>query len=179
MHDSSPKFADADRPTQVRWLIFSLACGMSFLLYLHRYTWGFVKKDVRDEFGWDPPTLGWLDGLFGISYGVGQIPAGAVCDWCGARILLGASILSWSLALATVALATGLISMAIGRVIFGVAQAGCYPALNKVSKNWFAARRWQTASAPDRSTPAPRRGWSRKPPRHSPRPTNSEWCIAT
>src|SRR5438132_13911209 len=58
-------------PTRVRSLVFALACGISFLLYLHRYTWGFVKKDVRDEFGWDPSTLGWLDGLFGISYGVG------------------------------------------------------------------------------------------------------------
>ena len=35
--------------------------------------------------------------------------------------------------------------MAIGRAIFGVAQAGCYPALNKVSKNWFAASGRTTA----------------------------------
>ena len=31
------------RPTQVRWLIFGLACAVSWLLYLHRYAWGAIK----------------------------------------------------------------------------------------------------------------------------------------
>ena len=32
----------AERPTQVRWLIFALACATSWLLYLHRYAWGVI-----------------------------------------------------------------------------------------------------------------------------------------
>lgn len=126
-----------DRPTGVRFLVLGLACGVSFVLYLQRYAWGFVKKDVQAEFGWDNQTVGWLDGLFALSYGLSQVPAGAACDWFGARTLLGGSILAWSIALAGVAIATGVWSMASARLAFGVAQAGGYPALNKVSKNWF------------------------------------------
>jgi hypothetical protein len=59
------------RPSRVRLLVLGLGCGLSFLLYLHRYAWGFIKKDVQDEFGWGPVTLGWLDSLFAASYGLG------------------------------------------------------------------------------------------------------------
>ncbi|MBI1918437.1 MAG: MFS transporter [Planctomycetes bacterium] len=132
---SSP--APAERPTRVRLLVLGLACGLSFLLYLHRYTWAFVKKEVKDEFRWDTVTLGWLDSLFPLSYGLGQVPSGILCDWFGAHLLLGGSVLLWSLALAAVVVATGVVSMAVARLAFGAAQASCYPLLSKVSKNWF------------------------------------------
>jgi sugar phosphate permease len=121
----------------VRNLILALSCGLSFLLYLHRYTWGIIKKDVQDEFGWDPVTLSRLDSLFPLSYGVGQIPSGILCDWWGARVLLGGSAILWSLALVGFVIATGVLSMGVARLVFGAAQAACYPVLTKVSKNWF------------------------------------------
>lgn len=117
--------------------MLALSCAVSFVLYLQRYAWGFIKKDVHDEFGWDSETLGWLDGLFGITYGIAQIPAGMLCDWFGVHLLLTSIILLWSLALAGFALVGSLTAMSAARVVFGFAQAGCYPALSKASKNWF------------------------------------------
>ncbi len=134
---TDPPLPDRPRPTNVRALVLGLCCAISFLLYLHRYSWGFIKRDVQQEFGWDPVTLGWLDSCFLSSYGLGQVPAGMLCDWFGAHALLGGAVLLWSLALAGVALAAGVASMAIARVLFGAAQAAGYPALSKVSKNWF------------------------------------------
>src|SRR5262249_42361853 len=72
-----------------------------------------------------------------LSYGLGQVPSGILCDWFGAHLLLGGSVLLWSAALAGIAIATGFASMAMARFAFGAAQASCYPLLNKVSKNWF------------------------------------------
>jgi MFS family permease len=137
MTDGPPPLTAPTRPTRARLLVLALACGLSFILYLHRYAWGFVKKDVSDEFGWDTLTLGWLDSLFGLSYSLGQVPSGVLCDWFGARALLGAGVLGWSLSLAGIAAASGLASMACARLVFGATQAGCYPVLTKVSKNWF------------------------------------------
>lgn len=128
---------DGQPATRVRRLVLALSCAVSFVLYLQRYAWGFIKKDVQDELGWDSVTLGWLDGLFGISYGAAQIPAGMLCDWFGVHLLLGSIILAWSLALAGFAWATTLSGMATARITFGLTQAGCYPALGKASKNWF------------------------------------------
>lgn len=126
-----------DKPTNVRWLIFGLSCATSFILYLHRYTWGFVKANVQEEFGWSESQLGWLDGMFSISYGAGQIPSGILCDWFGPHVLLGSIILLWSLSMAGVAIALGYVSMAAARLLFGATQAGCYPTLGKVTKLWF------------------------------------------
>src|SRR5437867_1310855 len=85
-----------ERPTGVRYLVLVLACGISFVLYLHRYVAGFIKEDLRAEFGWDLVKLGWLDSMFNATYGLVQIPSGVLCDWFGARLLLGGSILLWS-----------------------------------------------------------------------------------
>ena len=38
----------AERPTRVRWLIFGLACAVSWLLYLHRYAWGVIRPAIKD-----------------------------------------------------------------------------------------------------------------------------------
>ena len=134
---SYPPPDELQQPTNVRTLVFAMACGISFLLYLHRYTWGFIKTDVKQEFGWNDTTMGWVDGLFAFSYAIAQIPSGIVCDWFGSHLLLGTIIILWSVALTGFALARDLTSMCAARLAFGIAQAGCYPALNKVSKNWF------------------------------------------
>ena len=132
-----PAAPGEEQPTGVRWLVLALGSLVSFTLYLHRYTWGFLKNDLREEFGWDLVTLGWLDSAFSISYGIGQVPAGMLSDWFGARGLMVAAIAGWSLSLGATALATGVVSMAAFRLLFGATQAGCYPTLSKVTKNWF------------------------------------------
>jgi MFS transporter, ACS family, glucarate transporter len=133
-----PESATIDqRPSQIRWLVFALACGMSFLLYLHRYTWGFVKVEVAREFGWDKATLGWLDSAFMFSYAGGQIPGGMLGDWFGPRAVLAVMALVWSLGMGGMTLARSAWSMAAVRVVFGLGQAGCYPNLTKITKVWF------------------------------------------
>ncbi len=136
-HESTPDDSQSQKPTNVRWIIFGLSCFSSFLLYLHRYSWGFIKADIAEEFGWNTVTLGALDGCFNLSYAIGQIPFGIIGDWFGPRIVLGSIIVLWSLALGGVTLATGLWSMYVARFIFGLSQAGCYSNLSKVTKLWF------------------------------------------
>jgi sugar phosphate permease len=86
-------------PTNILWLVFALASATSFLLYLHRYTWGFVKVAVAEEFAWRDDILGWLDSAFMISYAGGQIPGRMLGDWFGPQMALGIMILVWSLSM--------------------------------------------------------------------------------
>lgn len=129
-----------DRPTKVRWLIFALICCTSFTLYLHRYTWGFIKNDVREEFNWSYGELGILDASFNLSYGLGQVPSGMLGDWFGPHALLGLIILLWSLAMGAIVLVGSYTAAVIARLAFGATQAGCYPTLSKVTKLWFPLR---------------------------------------
>ena len=41
----------AEKPTNVRWAIFGLACGTSWLLYLHRYTFALIKPRAGQASG--------------------------------------------------------------------------------------------------------------------------------
>lgn len=132
-----PAAAATEAPTGVRWWMFGLACATSFLLYMHRYTWGVIKPDIAREFGWNNEQMGWLDSAFYLTYAIGQIPGGMLADWFGPRVVLTSMIAVWSLSMGGVSLAHGMASMTWARYLFGLAQAGCYPNLGKVTKMWF------------------------------------------
>ena len=129
--------SSAERPTKIRWLVFALTCSISFVLYLHRYSWGMVKRDISEEFEWNATQLGYLDSIFSATYALGQIPSGILCDWFGPHVLLGSILMLWSLSMGVVVFVSGYYGMFGARFMFGLTQAGCYPTLNKVSKVWF------------------------------------------
>jgi sugar phosphate permease len=125
-------------PTRGRWLVFALIGSASWLLYLHRYAWGVVKPAFRAE---NPDLtdteVGWLDSAFLATYGVGQVPGGLAGDLLGPRAVLALSVLGWSLTVAALAWTSGFWLLFSVRAAFGVGQAGAYPAVSKVTRNWF------------------------------------------
>ncbi len=127
-----------ERPSRTRWLIFALACGASWLLYLHRYSWGVIKPALKEEHSTlTSVQLGWLDSAFSLTYAIGQIPGGLAADFWGPRIILSLLILLWSLTVAGLGLAVCFWSMMALMLAFGITQAGAYPNLSKVTRNWF------------------------------------------
>jgi len=122
----------------VRWVVFVLACAVSWLLYLHRYSWGVIKPALRAEYpDLTDKQLGWLDSVFQVTYAFGQVPGGLAGDVWGPRMVLSLGILLWSGTLAALAWTTGVFGMAGVRAAFGLAQAGAYPNLSKVTRSWF------------------------------------------
>lgn len=126
-----------DRASQVRWRIFALACGASFLLYLHRYSWNVIGPKLQSDLSFSHTQVAFLFSLFYYTYSIGQIPSGIIVDRWGPHRLLSAMIVFWSLALTVIAQSSQVFTIAFGRLIFGAAQAGCYPALAQVTKQWF------------------------------------------
>jgi MFS transporter, ACS family, glucarate transporter len=135
MDTSSP---GAERPTRVRWIIFVLACAVSWLLYLHRYSWGLVKPAFLAENPEITPTeVGWLDSAFMAAYALGQVPGGLAGDLLGPRGVLAGMILIWSGTVAAVAWTGGFWRLIGVRAAFGLAQAGAYPIISKMTRTWF------------------------------------------
>ncbi len=128
------------QPTNVRWGIFALACGTSFLLYLHRYSWNIIGPKLQAEFSFTNTQAGFLFSLFYWTYAAGQIPSGIITDRVGAHKVLTIIIGAWSVALAGIAHTGNLILLGFFRLLFGATQAGCYPALTKISQQWFPPR---------------------------------------
>lgn len=129
------------RPTSIRWRIFGLACGTSFLLYLHRYTWNLIGPELQRDHDLSNTQIQVLFSLFYYTYASCQVPSGILIDRIGPHRFLGAGILAWSLALGGLAIAQSLWLLGGVRLVFGLAQAGCYPALTKITRSWFPASR--------------------------------------
>ena len=138
--DKLDPISRADRPTSVRWYILVLIGAASWLLYLHRYAWGVVKSSFRKENPqFTDQDIGWLDSAFLATYACGQIPGGLAGDVFGPRLVLGLSILFWSLAVAGVAATSGYWPLFAMLAVLGLSQAGAYPAVSKVTRSWFPA----------------------------------------
>ena len=140
MSDANDEEASTEAPSQVRWLMFVLACGTSWFLYLHRYAWNILKPEIQEQYGLTETQSGFVFSLFYWTYAAGQIPSGIVIDLFGPHLFLGISILLWSAALVAFGLTTDLPVVKGLRLMFGAAQAGCYPGLTKATRVWFPLR---------------------------------------
>ncbi|MDA1054923.1 MAG: MFS transporter [Planctomycetota bacterium] len=129
-----------ERPTRVRWLVFVLASGTSWMLYLHRYSWNFIRPALLEEYGFTNSEVDRIFTAFNVSYACGQIPGGIICDFFGTHLFLGIIIVLWSVLLPCFGLTGNFYGLAGLRLGFGAAQAGCYPSLSKVTRDWFPLR---------------------------------------
>jgi sugar phosphate permease len=136
--DSQP--TNAERPTRVRWLVFVLASGASWMLYLHRYSWNFIRPALLEEYEFSNAQVDGLFTVFNASYAIGQIPSGILCDFFGPHLFLSIIIVLWSVLLPCFGLTGNFYGLAGLRLGFGAAQAGCYPCLTKVTRVWFPLR---------------------------------------
>ncbi len=127
-------------PTNRRWMILGLASSMSFFLYLHRYTWNMIRPELEKEYGFSNVELEGLFSLFNLTYAVGQIPSGIVCDLFGPHLFLVVILVLWSVTLPLFGLTGDRNILGSLRLLFGAAQAGCYPGLSKTTRNWFPLR---------------------------------------
>lgn len=126
-----------DVPTGNRTLIFWLACGASFLLYLHRYSWNIVGPELQRDLNLTYTQNAVLFSLFYYTYASLQIPSGIIVDRFGPHRFLTSMLATWSLALVAMAHTTNIFLLGFWRLAFGATQAGCYPALTKVTSQWF------------------------------------------
>ena len=126
-----------DRPTRFRWTVFGLACGTSWMLYLHRYIFALIKPDLIDEFGLTKTELGMLDSGFAILYSSCQVPMGIAVDAVGVQLILTLMIVVWCVGLGLHAWAPNKEDLWYGRAVLGAGQSGVFAALSRVTRNWF------------------------------------------
>ncbi len=127
----------APRPTNVRWTVFTLACGTSWLLYLHRYTFALIKPEIAQQWDLGKDELGLLDSVFSIFYTVFQVPLGIAADAWGVRLVLTGLIVVGSIGLGMQAWAGSSAQMWYARAVLGVGQSAGYAALSRISRQWF------------------------------------------
>ncbi len=136
-------------PTRTRYRILGVTTLAAVLLYLDRICISeIVKLDAfQSELGLSPEQIGAVLSSFFFAYALAQVPAGWLADRFGARRMMPVYIVLWSVCTVLTGLASGFVMLIIARLVFGVAQAGCYPTAGSLIKRWTPLQARGTASS--------------------------------
>lgn len=129
--------AEPTQATNIRWLVFALACSTSWLFTLHRYTFGLIKPDLMKQWKLDEGEIGLIDSCFAVFYSAFQFPAGVAADVFGVRLVLTILILTWSAGVAMHAWAPSKTEIWYARAVLGIGQSGTLACLNRIARQWF------------------------------------------
>ncbi len=137
-----------DAPTRVRYLVLAAACSLAVLTYVQRLGFTNGLPEIKQALGLNDTQTSDLASAFLVAYGLFQVPGGLLGDRLGGRHLLTLLVLGWSLLTGAVALtallpADGWLPFAFlfaVRFLFGLFQAGGFPALARVLADWTPTR---------------------------------------
>lgn len=118
-------------------IILALLVILSVVTFLDRTCITFSSMEIKHDLGIDQSGWGWVMSIFTLSYGLMQVPLGALGDKAGHRWVLAAIVLWWSLFTCLTGFSGGLLSMLAIRFCFGIGEAGASPCSTSVISRWF------------------------------------------
>jgi sugar phosphate permease len=124
-------------PTKTRWMVLLLISLMYMITYMDRTGISIAAPSIAKEFGLSQTAIGIVFSVFLWAYAIGQIPLGWLADRMGPRLVLLIIVPFWSLMTATTAIASGVVSLIVIRFVFGLAEAGAFPAATRAMQLWF------------------------------------------
>ncbi len=110
---------------------------LGMVTFLDRINISVAGSSIMADLGLSPMEWGWVQSAFILSYGLMQIPMGALGDKYGHRSVLAVIVLWWSLFTAFTGMAGGLASLLVIRFMFGIGEAGSSPCSTGVISRWF------------------------------------------
>lgn len=120
-----------------RNFILTMLVILSVVTFLDRTCITFASMEIKEELGIDQSGWGWVMSIFTLSYGLMQLPLGALGDRVGHRWVLALIVLWWSAFTSFTGMAGGLMSMLAIRFCFGIGEAGASPCSTSVISRWF------------------------------------------
>lgn len=125
------------KATRVRFGMIGLAMMVAVLLYLDRMCFATAWKEVSADLGISNANLDVLLGAFFWAYALGQLPAGWLGDRFGARWMLSAYIVLWSLSTGLMGIANSWAAILMLRLSCGLFEAGAYPVAAGIVSRWM------------------------------------------
>ena len=108
-------------------IILTMLVLLGVVTFLDRINISVAGSSIMHDLNLSAAEWGWVQSAFILSYGLMQIPMGALGDRFGHRKILSLIVLWWSLFTAFTGLAGGLASLLVIRFMFGIGEAGSSP----------------------------------------------------
>ena len=118
-------------------VILTMLVILGMVTFLDRINISVAGSSIMADLNLSPAQWGWVQSAFILSYGLMQIPMGALGDRFGHRSILALIVLWWSLFTAFTGMAGGLASLLVIRFMFGIGEAGSSPCSTGVISHWF------------------------------------------
>jgi MFS transporter, ACS family, glucarate transporter len=122
---------------KIRYLVLAMLVLLSIITYLDRISIGVAASAIQKDLEISEQGWGWVLGAFLLSYGLFEIPSGALGDRIGQRKVLTRIVLWWSAFTALTPLARNYYALVATRFLFGAGEAGAYPNASGCISRWF------------------------------------------
>jgi MFS family permease len=125
---------------RMQWTAVILCATAIAINYLDRSTISIANPQIRAEFHMSAAQFGALQSSWSLAYAIAQVPVGLLIDRLGPGILLGVSLILWSIAVAAGGLVANYTRLFIARAILGITESPAYPTAVRVTSDWFQVR---------------------------------------
>ncbi len=141
-----PLISDYGKPSNMRWVMISLAFLATLLNYVHRLSFtylsavGELRKMIPDS------AFGDIAAAFFIAYMISNAFSGYIIDKIGTRLGYALCMAIWTTAGLFHAFVISPFQFGIVRFFLGIGEAGNWPAGLKLTSEWFPPHERSTAS---------------------------------
>jgi len=133
-----PPPAPGERPgSSFRWTICALLFAATTINYIDRQVLGILAPTLQKDLGWSEVDYAKIVSYFSLAYGIGLLGMGRLLDRIGVRRGLAGSIVAWSLAAMSHAVASTVTGFSVARAALGISEAGNFPGAVKAVAEWF------------------------------------------
>jgi len=121
----------------IRFVVIMFTFIHTINLYIDRAVISAARDSIMLDLGISLTQWGWIMASFTLGYALFQTPSGYFADGRGPRFVLTFIVIFWSVLTTLTGMMKTFWSMLIVRFFFGVGESGAFPALSKVTFNWF------------------------------------------
>jgi MFS family permease len=141
-----PATGPSRRLRRMQWIAIVLVTAAIAMNYMDRSTLAIGNLKIREEFGISATAIGALGSAWALTYGIAQLPSGYLLDRVGPKLLVGLSMIVWSLFQAVGGIAGSYFQLMLSRIGLGATEAPCFPSATRSVSDWFDVK--------DRGTPS-------------------------
>jgi len=120
-----------------RQVVLLFLVALAIITFLDRISISVAAPRIQEELQIPPEKWGWVLGAFVLSYGLFEVPTGAMGDRSGQRGVLTRIVVWWSTFTALTGVVTGYPALLATRFLFGAGEAGAYPNIAGALARWF------------------------------------------
>jgi len=124
----------------LRWWIIGLVCLATVINYIDRSALAIMWPDISQDLDMSKSEYALILNIFLVAYAVGQSVSGKMFDKIGTKAGFVISITVWGIATALHALARGVLSFSVFRILLGLGEAGNWPGAVKSNAEWFPTK---------------------------------------